>query len=304
MTEQQIDMVIFDHVQTLGMARIVERLSPRSVRMLNAHNVDHMLYERLAVNSTGDERRALLKRRDVTKMIESSLDRFVHGYWACSDEDHEVLQQLNDGRLFGFTIPNGIATEVLPFDSRVGKREDMQILFCGSLNYDPNRRGLDWFTAGPWRWVKQRLPNARLTIIGYGAKDDDFTELRADPAVDFVGEVDEVTPWYHKTSIAVVPILEGSGTRVKILEAMALGNPVVATTIGAEGIKVTDGADLLLRDEPDQFADAIVNVLTDGELFDRLRMGGRALVDTVYDWRILGQELNATIPKSLDLAGA
>lgn len=301
---QPVDMVIFDHLQSLSMATIVQRISPRTIRMLNAHNVDYMLYERLAENEKDETEKAKIQQRAaLSKTIEENLSGYVHGYWACSEDDHRELKRLNGDSVFGYAIPNGIASEVLPWDGRDDKRADKKVLFCGSLNYEPNRRGLHWFNEGPWPIIKERDPEARLIVVGYGAKETDFAELRADPRVDFIGEVDEVPPWYHKTSIAVAPILEGSGTRVKILEAMTLGNPVVSTIVGAEGIETADGDDILLRNAPDQFADAVVSLLNDQALYDRLKSHGRALVDKLYDWRVVGDALNDSVDDIFNRAG-
>ncbi|MGZ0174970.1 MAG: glycosyltransferase family 4 protein, partial [Planctomycetales bacterium] len=302
---EKFDVVIFDHIQMMMAARLVARWSPDSIRMLNAHNVDYTLFRRLAETETDpSERRALSRRADVIHKSESGLANHVHGYWACSDDDHRQFEEMNNGRLQGYSIANGIATEVLPFDARPSKREDQKILFCGSLNYEPNRRGLVWFQQHVWPTIKQQTSGVRLVVIGYGAAETDFMELRSDPSVDFIGEVESVPPWYHKTSMAVVPILEGSGTRVKILEAMTLGNPVVSTIIGAEGIQATDGKDILLRDQPAEFAEAVQKVLADQALFDSLQANGRHLVDTVYDWRIVGDQLNATIDDLLQKQGS
>ncbi len=297
----QFDIVIFDHIQTLGAAQLVKRWSPGSIRMLNAHNVDCVLYRRLADSAKDPhEQRTQLQLAEQIGRRESTLASEVHGYWACSDEDHAALRSMNQSPVKGFSIPNGIATEVLPFDSRPDKRDSQRILFCGSLNYEPNRRGLNWFTAEVWPHIKNALPGAKLVVVGYGAAPSDFPDLRSDPAVEFIGEVDTVPPWYHNTSLSVVPILEGSGTRVKILEAMALGNPVVSTTVGAEGISVTHQTDIILADQPLSFARAVVEVLSSPSLFNALRHQGRELVDTVYDWSVVGRRLNATVNELIE----
>jgi glycosyltransferase involved in cell wall biosynthesis len=293
---KRFDIVIFDHVQTLGMAAIAQRVSPKTIRMFNAHNVDCILNARLAEGADNESERAHYREAaGYARKAEANLKEAVHGFWACSETDRTALDTLNGATVPGYAVPNGIATEVLPDDGRLDKRADAKLLFCASLDYEPNRRGLEWFRKRVWPLILRDVPTARLVVIGYGAKDGDFPELRADPSVDFVGEVDNVVPWYHRTSLAVVPILQGSGTRVKILEAMALGSPVVSTTIGAEGIEARDGETILLRDRPEVFAAAACELLRDGDLYARLRTGGRALVDAVYDWRVVGGQLNRTV---------
>jgi hypothetical protein len=122
---------------------------------------------------------------------------------------------MNGGRLPGFAVPNGIAMELLPFDTNPSKRTLRRVLFCGALNYPPNRRGLEWFYRAIWPWVRAKDPDIRLAVVGYGAGLTDFADLRSDSSVDFIGEGDNVVPHYNQTSLSVVPLLEGSGTRVK-----------------------------------------------------------------------------------------
>ncbi len=298
--KHQFDMVIFDHVQTLSAVPLVKRWNPNALRLVNTYNVDSTLYRRLAENESNlEKRQQQLKLSKWCEGIESSLASKVDGYWACSDIDHQQFQSMNSKPIRGYSIANGIATEVLPQDTRQNKREDQRILFCGSLNYEPNRRGLEWFRKHVWPNIKQNNTAARLVVIGLGAAESEFPELRNDPAVDFIGEVDVVLPWYHGTSIAVAPILEGSGTRIKILEAMTLGNPVVSTTVGAEGIDSTDGSDILIRDDADSFGQGILRLLSDDALFRKLQVNGRQLIDAQYDWKVIGNRLNESVREML-----
>src|SRR5205814_327193 len=100
---------------------------------------------------------------------------------------------------------------------------------------------------------------------------------------------------YQRCGCVVVPLLEGSGTRVKILEAMSLGSPVVSTRIGAEGIEAEHGREILLADKPEEFAAAVLRLLADQQLFDAMRRAGRRLVEEKYEWRTIGDEINRTI---------
>jgi glycosyltransferase involved in cell wall biosynthesis len=121
--------------------------------------------------------------------------------------------------------------------------------------------------------------------------------VRNAPGVDLIGEVADVAPYYRRAGVFVCPLREGSGTRLKILESMALGNPVVSTRIGAEGIQAKPGRDLLIADAPEDFADAVVDLSTHPARFDRIRHHGRALVEARYDWDLIGDNAAESIAR-------
>jgi glycosyltransferase involved in cell wall biosynthesis len=292
---ERMDVVIFEHLHSSMMAApVVRRLSPQSACVLHAHNVDTDLYEQLAKGGNGvtPVDRASIRR---TRWLESNLDRFVDTFWACSEIDRAKLEAMNQDRIRGTAIRTGVDTAVLACDYNPRKFENGKILFCGSLDSAANRNGLLWFHKSVWPLIRQRLPELRLAVVGKGGEGGAHAPLRSDPAVDFLGEVDSVLPHYRATSLSVVPLLEGSGTRVKIVEAMSLGNPVVSTRIGAEGIEAEDGREILLADKPEEFAAAVSRVLSDRELFENLRRAGRQLVEQKYDWRMIGREINRTV---------
>jgi glycosyltransferase involved in cell wall biosynthesis len=294
---KRIEIVIFDHLETMHCcAPLVRRLSPKSFLMLNAHNVDSELYaQQLKATAPQDGNAQLLRTYVASRRIETHLSEYVDAFWACSEMDRDRLDRMNESRIPGFFVPNGIATELLPFDANPNKRTLKRLLFCGALNYAPNRRGLEWFHRAIWPVIRAADSEIRLAVVGYGAGPRDFVAVRADPAVDFIGDVDMVAPYYHETSLSVVPLLEGSGTRVKILEAMSLGSPVVSTRIGAQGIEAKDGREILLADTPEEFTAAISRLVRNQQLFDMMRLAGRRLVEQKYDWRAIGREINRTI---------
>jgi glycosyltransferase involved in cell wall biosynthesis len=295
--EKRVDIVIFDHNDTMfSCAPLLRRLAPNVVLALNAHNVDSELYgQQLKAASSENDRLRLARVLKASRRIETHLADYVDAFWACSEVDRKKLDEMNGGAIRGFAVPNGIAVELLPFDGNPEKLSLNQLLFCGALDYPPNQRGLEWFHQTIWPSIRAKHPGLRLRIIGYGAKPTDFEALRRDSFVDFVGEVESVPLHYHQTSLSVVPLLEGSGTRVKILEAMSLGSPVVSTRIGAEGIEAEDGREILLADEPEEFAAAVSRLLASQELFENLRQAGRQLVEQEYDWRVVGREVNRTV---------
>jgi glycosyltransferase involved in cell wall biosynthesis len=289
-----IDVVIFEHLHGMMASSIVRRFSRESVHILHAYNVDSDLHEQV-LNAGNKVTPADLSLLGNMRWLESNLHRFVDTFWACSEIDRAKLEAMNQGRVRGFTIRTGIDTARLQYDVRPDKFNSREILFCGSLDYSPNRNGLLWFHESIWPHIQARLPQVRLVVIGQGETGSTFSSLRSDPTVDFIGEVESVVPYYQRCGCVIVPLLEGSGTRIKILEAMSLGNPVVSTRIGAEGIEAEHGREILLADEPEQFAAAISRLLENQQLFDAVRCAGRRLVEEKYDWRTIGDEINRII---------
>lgn len=290
LTSQTIDVVLFEHLSSMMAAPLVQRLSPGSLRILDAHNVDHRLEPRLRALSAQPMTSAALRRGEqAVEWHEQHLSRSVQAVWTCSEDDRRILAACNPLPIA--VVPNGVDLAQRPYDPRPDKAATLEILFCGSLAYPPNIDGLLWFASEAWPLIVQRQPRARLTVIGRGGTPERFAALRATPGIDFVGEVADVTPYYARAGVFVCPLREGSGTRLKILEAMALGNPVVSTGIGAEGIQVRHEQDVLLADQPQAFAEQVLRLLQQPALFERLRIQGRALVERHYDWAVIGTQV-------------
>jgi glycosyltransferase involved in cell wall biosynthesis len=113
-----------------------------------------------------------------------------------------------------------------------------------------------------------------------------------DPAVEIAGRVDDVAAYYHSSSVCIAPLLSGSGTRLKILEAMSFGNPVVSTSIGAEGIEAENGHHILLGDKPEEFAAQLHKLLPDKTIYNNIREAAATFVKENYDWPKLGLRID------------
>jgi glycosyltransferase involved in cell wall biosynthesis len=137
--------------------------------------------------------------------------------------------------------------------------------------------------------IRQSNHAAEFWVVGRDPRPE-VLELK-DGSVHVTGRVDDVLPYYRQSSICVVPLRAGGGTRLKILEAMALGRPVVSTTIGCEGLDAADGEHLLIADTPAQFAEKTMSLFRDRQLYQRLSTNGRKLVETRYGWDQIAEKL-------------
>jgi glycosyltransferase involved in cell wall biosynthesis len=165
------------------------------------------------------------------------------------------------------------------------------------MNYLPNVDAAVFFCEEIFSLIKQRVPEAKLLIVGGNPRSS--VQALASEDVTVTGHVDSVVPYYQQSRVSVVPIRSGGGTRLKILESMALGRPVVSTKVGCEGLAVAHEENILIADDPADFAAQTVRLLIDTDLRARLTQNGRRLVETTYDWEVISQRLLRTYDEAI-----
>ncbi len=214
----------------------------------------------------------------------------VAGCTVASDLERETLEQVAPQVHRTVVIPNGV--DPSRYDGDFGPVEPDTLVFPGSLTYSANLLAMEFFLEGVMPRIVARRPGVRLFITGR-TEGVDLARLPLSDNVILTGYLEDVRPRIARSKVCVVPITTGGGTRLKVLEAMALGVPVVATTKGAEGLEVRPGEDILLADEPEAFAAQVVRLLEDPALRERLARNGRRLVRERYDWREIGRRFEA-----------
>jgi len=219
-----------------------------------------------------DERRA--------ERLELRCAGAVDAVTLCSQIDVDRLGATN-----AFVIANGYERNRGVPDARDGAT----VLFVGALRYPPNADAVRWFVHSVFPTIRARRPDVRLRIVGGG--EAALEDLASVPGIELVGWVEDLAPELDAATISVVPIRFGSGTRLKVLEAMANRLPQVSTTLGAEGIDVIDGRDILLADDPDSFALACLRLLDEPELRSVVADGGEALWVERYQWSAIRADL-------------
>jgi len=165
-----------------------------------------------------------------------------------------------------------------------------RLLFVGSMDYHANVDGVLQFTRSVWPRIHAQRPDIAFTIVGRNPPPE-IRELQRVPGVEVTGMVEDVRPYYREAMAAVVPLRVGGGSRLKIMEAMAAGVPVISTRLGAEGIEVTDGENILFAETDDEFCQVVGEIDQDQERWRRLTDAGRLLVRENYDWAGLGAAL-------------
>jgi glycosyltransferase involved in cell wall biosynthesis len=272
---QQFDLVQLESSQMSWL-----QVPPGPVLVLDEHNVEHQLLQRMARLEASPLRRAYghlesgKARRDAVHAW-----RRVDGCVATSAADVAEITSLAPATP-SFVVPNGV--DVDRFTPAPDAVEPDSLVFVGSLNYRPNADAVLVAARQVLPLVRRARPRATLTVVGAGAEAQ-LRDLAAD-GVRFAGAVGDVRPFLRRAAAVLVPLRAGGGTRLKLLEALAMGKAAVTTAIGCEGLEVRDGEHLLVADSAPDIADRVVQILGDQRLRSRLGAAGRALVETTYSW--------------------
>lgn len=201
----------------------------------------------------------------------------------CSTKDKDYLREKFSLHNV-YVIPNALETQnydgVKDFDREALSRKT--ILFCGNLDYEPNRDGIDWFVKEVFPLIKQREPLAKLHIVGIDTKKAMSEYENKDSVFGFSNAI-SVPPFYQQSSLVVVPIRIGGGTRIKIIEAFFCRRPVISTTLGAEGLNAIDNEHCFISDKPNEFAKRCVEIFNDYLTANRLVRAGYALAKKHFD---------------------
>ncbi len=272
---QKYDVAFIEH---FWCAPYVEQIAPHASRViLDLHNVESALYRSLADSEPWPKSAAFGRfARAVRRMEVRWIPRFASVLVASNADADRVRQIAPQATVHVF--PNAIPAVAEPC---VG--EENVVVFSGNLEYEPNISAVRFFRLRVWPLLRERWPELRWRLVGRNphavAK-----YVRGDERIELTGPVADAVPELAKARVVVVPLLAGSGTRIKILEAWAAGRAVVSTTLGAEGLPVRDGEHLLLRDTPESFAAAESELLAAPE--ERLRLGaaGRSLLEREFTW--------------------
>ena len=189
-------------------------------------------------------------------------------------------------------IPNGVDTAYYQGD--FGKPEPDTMVFSGALTYSANYNAVDFFLREVYPLIQAKCPDVKLMITGR-LNGVPVNRLPARSGVVFAGYLEDIRPTISRSWISIVPLKLGGGTRLKILESLALGTPVVSTSKGSEGLELTSNQEILIADSPSEFASAVLRLFTDPLLRQTLSHNGRQIVASRYDWQMIGQSLNEFI---------
>ncbi len=221
----------------------------------------------------------------------------MQGCTVASETEQALLHRLLPDTLPLAVVPNGV--DLASYRTGWRPAAPDTLVFPGALTYQANFDAMVFFLREVWPLIRAARPGVTLRITGR-TDDVPLARLALTEGVILTGYLDDVRPTVAQSRVCVVPLLTGGGTRLKILEAMALGTPVVSTTQGAEGLAVVPGKDVLIADEPAAFAGAVLRLLADEALCAQLAANGRELVEARYSWEACAAQLERLLDQVVE----
>ncbi|NLF14876.1 MAG: glycosyltransferase [Anaerolineaceae bacterium] len=299
MGEHRFDLIHADQLSMAWYGQMAARMapSPRPPTLLDEHNAIYAVTSRLADLERNLARR-MVGRREVRafRRYEAGACRAFDAVLTVTEEDREHLLALfppdeRERLARKFTVvPICIdPQEAPPVEHK--KSSAPTVLHLGTMFWPPNVGGVLWFAREVLPLIRRQVPEARFMVVGKNPPPE-VQALASDPGVEVTGYVADPTPYLETADAFVVPLHAGGGMRVKIVDAWQWGLPIVSTPLGAEGIQVRDGENILLAGDAPDFARATLRLLTDADLNRRLRANGRAWVEEHYAWQRVYQRVD------------
>jgi len=276
LSSQTFDLIHYDSLDLSAYLPLARGLPA----ICGHHNVESDLLERRATVESNRFRRAYLS-------LQARLMRREESYWCSrvalntvvSPVDAAVLAQRAPAARIAI-VPNGVDTQAF----RPADRPGTGLVFVGGMTWFPNRDAYQYFRDSILPILRKSATAPSVIWVGR-ARDEDY--VPADSCITLTGHVPDIRPYVHAAACFIVPLRVGGGSRLKILDAWAMGKAVVSTSVGCEGLDAKDGWNIMIRDEPAAFADAILEVVGNTELQRRLGENARATVETTYSWEVI-----------------
>jgi glycosyltransferase involved in cell wall biosynthesis len=296
LTQQHYDLIQIESLEMAAYLSTIQRVSPKTPVIYDSFNAEFALQRTIYEAERGSLRHlpgaiySLMQWRRLTR-FEGQTCRLVTHVIAVSEEDAKAFHDLVP-HVPVSVVPNGIDADAYAQSDSSLDLGPSALVFTGSMSYRPNVDAALWFTDSVLDNVRAHIPEAKFFIVG-SSPHPRLDMLRERPDVEITGWVPNVDPFLHAAAVYVVPLRMGSGTRLKLLQAMAAGRAVVSTTIGAMGLTVRDGVELRLADTAERFAQAIIELLKDPAQRRALGTAGAIYVKTNYDWSVIVPRLLA-----------
>jgi polysaccharide biosynthesis protein PslH len=277
----------FDVVQTEFSSMASYRLNTDAVKILDAHNIEHDLIRRMYLN-TRSPLRKLYYLIEYEKFYSEKIEYFAKqdAFFVTSERDKMILD-IEMPNVPKFIIPNGVDSSY--FIPTSESPEPFSLVFTGVMGYLPNYDGVMYFLDKIFPLIQKKIPAVKVYIVG--KRSPQKLLKRANDRIIVTGCVDDVRPYISRASVYVVPLRIGGGTRLKVIEAMAMKIPIVTTSIGSEGIDVVNNESALIADEPQSFANAVIELFHNASLRQKLVRNGYELMQSQYEWSVIGRQV-------------
>ncbi len=283
--EESSDLIICDFLQSAK--HVIDITS--CPRILFQHNVEAQILERLARASKGSRAWYMKQQSRRMRHFESKCGARFDGVIAVSENDKQKFEQ-DYGWDRVYAIDTGVDVDFFRPDDDVEEQEG-SILFVGSMDWIPNQDGVRYFLHEIWPLVRDKRPGATFQVVGRNPPAD-LVRRSGHDGIEVTGTVPDIRPYLARAAVFVVPLLAGGGTRLKIFEAMAMRKAIVSTTVGAEGLPVSNGEHLLLEDTPADVAAAVIRLLDSTDERARLADSSSRLVVQRFKTEVVARQFD------------
>jgi glycosyltransferase involved in cell wall biosynthesis len=281
----------FDAVEIGTIALLkYSNLAPGIPKLLVHHNIESELLKRRSKTEKNPLARAYLALQAFKlKRLEIKASKIVDHHTTVSELDKQILlKSCPDIKVT--VVDNGVDTEYFtPGDETV---EPNTLVYAGGMSWYPNAEAMIYFSQNIWPLLNKEIPDIKMNLIGANPPSELLEFCKTEPQFRMLGFVDDVRPFIRKSAVYIVPITVGGGTRLKILDAMAMGKAIVSTSIGCEGIKTEDGKNIVIADNPAEFARKVMLILGDEQLRAKLSLEARRTAELNYSWAFIAPKLN------------
>ncbi|GIV29120.1 MAG: hypothetical protein KatS3mg028_0186 [Bacteroidia bacterium] len=275
----QYDIIQLESIFSAVYLPVIKKYSGAKI-ILSAHNIENQIWQRIVPHEKNPFKRYYLNIQSKRlRKFENRIFKMADGITAVTEQDKQHILSVVPNKPIVVT-PNGM--DIKKFETVPTEQQDIHtIFFLGSLDWIPNQQGVVWFLDNVWPRVLESKPNLQLIIAG--KKIPEWMKNRKDKNVRFYPDVPDTKELYCQYAVMVVPLLAGSGIRVKIIEGMAYGKCIVSTSIGAEGVPYTHGKNIVIADTPENFAQAIIRLVHHPEKIQQIQQEARRLAEQHYD---------------------
>ena len=290
-----LDMI---HADTLALCQFVDR-ERTTPAVLTHHNIESVLMARRAEAETGLLAKQFIQRESAKlSAFEAKESPRFDVNIVMSSHDEKTLRNQVPG-IHTAVVPNGVDVDYFKPD---GTEETPALIYTGGMNMFANRDAVMHFLTEIWPKIRERHPDVRFFAVGQDPPKELTAIAERDSRVVVTGYVDDIRPYVRAAAVYVVPLRVGGGTRLKVLDAMAMGKAMVSTSIGCEGIDVRAGEHLMVADEPAGFAEATLTLLNDRARRAALGGAARRRVEELYAWNVVGDQLLEAYAQAASIA--
>lgn len=278
------------HFDTISLLPYLDDMAQSAATVLDHHNIESHMLLRRAENEPSWLKRIYYGREGA--LVEAFEKRYCPQFSlniTCSDIDTDRLKDISPASQV-LTIPNGV--DLGYFIPQGLEKQSQKLVFVGTLNWYPNIEAVLYIANELWPRLKKKFPNISIDIIGANPPAEIKEIAKVDNSFRVLGFVDDIRPYIESAAVYLCPIRDGGGTKLKVLDAMALGAPMVAHPIACEGISVVDREDVLLAESTDEFIERVSELLESEALRKHLSVNARALIEKSYGYEAIGKQLS------------